>query len=88
MVVSTNTEAKYFPEGVMLMVTVFTIPLNLRCSTAENIFGFRYGECPFFKIHMAMLGAKKTLPVPAALETWFILCYFRAIRFVNHNFRF
>ena len=32
--VSTSTDAKYLPEGVMLTVTVFTVPLNLRCSTA------------------------------------------------------
>ena len=45
MVVSTNTEAKYFPEGVMLMVTVFTIPLNLRCrNTMEYLTGLAQHE--------------------------------------------
>ena len=40
MSVSTSTEAKYLPDGVMLMVTVLTVPLNLRCSTAGMSFAF------------------------------------------------
>lgn len=31
--VSTRMDAKYLPEGVMLTVTVFTVPLNPLCST-------------------------------------------------------
>ena len=49
MAVSTNTEAKYLPEGVMLMVTVFTIPLNLRCSTAGIPLALGMERVPFLK---------------------------------------
>ena len=59
MVVSTNTEAKYLPEGVMLTVTVFTIPLNLRCSTAGISLAFGMVIVPFSKSTRQCWGQRK-----------------------------
>ena len=56
MVVSTNTEAKYLPEGVMLMVTVFTIPLNLRCSTTGIPVALGMERVPFLKSTLQCCG--------------------------------
>ena len=56
MAVSTNTEAKYLPEGVMLMVTVFTIPLNLRCSTAGIPLALGIERVPFLKSTLQCCG--------------------------------
>ena len=56
MAVSTNTEAKYLPEGVMLMVTVFTIPLNLRCSTAGIPLALGMERVPFLKSTLQCCG--------------------------------
>ena len=56
MAVSTNTEAKYFPEGVMLMVTVFTIPLNLRCGTAGLPLALGMERVPFLKSTLQCCG--------------------------------
>ena len=69
MAVSTNTEAKYLPEGVMLMVTVFTIPLNLRCSTAGIPLALGDGRVPL-EVHATMLRALKTLTILSAFEAW------------------
>lgn len=54
--VSTNTEAKYLPEGVMLTVTVFTVPLNLRCSTAGISFALGMEMVPFPKSTLQCCG--------------------------------
>ena len=35
-----DTDAKYLPDGVMLTVTVLTVPLNLRCNMAGILLAF------------------------------------------------
>ena len=59
--VSTNSDAKYLPEGVMLTVTVFTVSLKLRCNTAGMSLAFGMVSVPFLKSTRQCWGQRKVL---------------------------
>lgn len=54
---------KYLPEGVMLTVTVFTVPLNLRCNTAGISLALGMVIVPLAKSILQCCGQRKLCPL-------------------------